>query len=133
MKKVLLPIIIVLAVVADIFLFSNSGVFGKASSNTENPTNTQQVTTTDSQNDNSSPADPNKDANIILVLIKENQVFVDGKECKDEEELKAYVQELYNDEKIFELEDSNSILATYEWVEKVFCELSIELVPILDN
>ena len=52
---------------------------------------------------------------------------MDGTECRDAEELKALIEELNDDEKIFRLEEDESILATYEWVAKVFEELGIEL------
>lgn len=69
-----------------------------------------------------------QDSNIICVTIREDKVFVNDVECKNADELNAYIQQIYSDQKVFKLYDERSILATYEWVESVFLDLGIELV-----
>ena len=67
--------------------------------------------------------------NTIIVIIKENQVFVEEKQIEDADELKQYIEEINTDERKFELKEENSIMDTYEWVTKVFDELEIQLIP----
>ena len=54
-------------------------------------------------------------------------VTVNGQKCANKEELKAYLEKVYSDDRIFILEDENAILASYEWVEEACSELGIDL------
>ena len=63
----------------------------------------------------------------VIIKIEETKVTVNGVECKDKEELKAYLEKIYTDDKIFVLEENNAILGTYEWVEEACKEVGISL------
>lgn len=63
----------------------------------------------------------------VIIRIEETTVTVNGHECGDEAELKAYLEEIYSDDRIFVLEEKNAILGTYEWVEKTCSEMGISL------
>lgn len=67
-------------------------------------------------------------ANVITIRVVKDQVFVNDGEYADAEALRAYLEEAYDDEKIVELVDEQSILATYEWVQGVLDELEIPVV-----
>lgn len=67
-------------------------------------------------------------ANVITIRVVKDQVFVNDGEYADAEALRAYLEEAYDDEKIVELVDEQSILATYEWVQGVLDELEIAVV-----
>lgn len=68
-----------------------------------------------------------EDSDTVIIRIEENTVTVNGTECKDAAELKALLEKLYTDDKIFVLEDEKAILASYEWVEETCTELGIDL------
>lgn len=67
-------------------------------------------------------------ANVITIRVVKDQVFVNDGEYADAEALRAYLEEAYDDEKIVELIDEQSILAAYEWVQGVLDELEIPVV-----
>lgn len=69
--------------------------------------------------------------NIVSVRIEEDHVYVNGEEIPDAEALRRYIEEINDDEKIFELteDETRSILATHKWVHDVFDELEIPLIP----
>lgn len=69
-------------------------------------------------------------SSVVIITIKENQVFVGERQFDTAEELKAYIEEIHTDEREFKLRDEHSILETYEWVVKVFDELKIPLIPV---
>lgn len=73
----------------------------------------------------------NKNSNVISVRIEEDRVYVNGEEIPDAEALEHLIEEINDDEKIFELTENEktSILATHNWVHDVFDEL--EITPIL--
>ncbi|MCR5794338.1 MAG: hypothetical protein K6G61_03165 [Solobacterium sp.] len=63
----------------------------------------------------------------IIIRIEEDEVTVNGTVCKDAAELKAYLEKVLTDDRIFVLEDEKAILASYEWVEDTCKELGIDL------
>ena len=63
----------------------------------------------------------------IIIRIEENEVTVNGTVCKDAAELKAYLEKVLTDDRVFVLEDEKAILASYEWVEETCKELGIDL------
>lgn len=65
---------------------------------------------------------------VIVIKIEEDQVYINGEICNSEEELRSYVEDVNNDTRTFKLEENQSILATHEWVVKVFRDLNINLV-----
>ncbi len=73
------------------------------------------------------PGENEQIPDTIIIKISENEVTVNGQKCADKEELKAYLEKVYSDDRIFILEDENAILASYEWVEKACNELGIDL------
>lgn len=125
MKKIFL-IGIILAIVAFIAL-SIQSMFTDNGGNRGIP---EASSTTQSQNSSESIVQDSsiieEDSNTIVVRIEENQVFVDGNLCNDSAELKKYIEQKVTDDTIFELQENRAILATYEWVEDVFQELSID-------
>ena len=66
-------------------------------------------------------------SDTVIIRIEETTVTVNGHECKDEEELRAYLEKIYSDDKIFILEEKNAILGTYEWVDKTCSDMGISL------
>lgn len=73
---------------------------------------------------------PEQTTGVVNVTIKQDKVTVNGEACDTPEALKAMVEKLYADDRTFELHEDQSILATHEWVLKVFEELKITLVPV---
>ncbi len=63
--------------------------------------------------------------NVITIRVAGEQVSVNGREYKTPEELRSYLEEVYEDDKMVELVDDQSILAVYEWVQEVLEELEI--------
>lgn len=62
---------------------------------------------------------------ILTVSIEDDKVFVNDREFKDAEELKEFLEDIYDDGKIVRLDDARSILATRDWVVEVLNGLSI--------
>ena len=80
--------------------------------------------------DTSSSANNGSETEIpetVPVVITEDKVTVNGRECADAASLKDYVESINSDGRKFTLEENNSILATHEWVLEVFEELKIDL------
>jgi len=71
-------------------------------------------------------------SNIITVKIEEDVVTVNGTVCEDAEVLKAVVEQINADDKVFKLEENNSIKFTHDWVIQAFEELEIPML-ILDE
>jgi len=71
-------------------------------------------------------------SNIITVKIEEDVVTVNGTVCEDAEVLKAVVEQINADDKVFKLEENNSIKFTHDWVVQAFEELEIPML-ILDE
>ncbi|MBR4163485.1 MAG: hypothetical protein IKR11_08185 [Solobacterium sp.] len=71
-------------------------------------------------------------SNIITVKIEEDVVTVNGTVCEDAEALKAVVEQINADDKVFKLEENNSIKYTHDWVVQAFEELEIPML-ILDE
>ncbi len=65
-------------------------------------------------------------SDVIVVTIQENKVLVGENEFDKEADFKSYMEETYVDSVKYELKEVNSIQSTYEWVTKVFEDLSIE-------
>ena len=57
---------------------------------------------------------------------------VNGTVCEDAEALKAVVEQINADDKVFKLEENNSIKYTHDWVVQAFEELEIPML-ILDE
>lgn len=138
MKKVL-GIAIAIVVIAIIILFfcKGLGLGGEGSGEKTSATPTKQET--EKPEPSKEPDKPQESvleneeiAKVIIVTIRENQVFVGNKEFGNEAELKKYVEEINNDERQFKLKEEKSILDTYEWVTKVFTDLKIQLVPVAE-
>ncbi len=132
MKKVLAiaGALLVLAIIL-LFFFKGFGLGGNGSGDDVAVSPTQQETNT------KEPEKENVDetevtTKVVTVTIKENQVFVGEKEFTNEADLKSYVEEINNDERKFKLKEENSILDTYEWVNGVFENLKIQLIPVED-
>lgn len=68
--------------------------------------------------------------NEVTIKIKEDKVWVNEKEIADKETLKAYLEEINNDDKKYTLEQENAILATYNWVVEVLDDLKIEYTEL---
>lgn len=149
MKKFLAVLFAVIIIAGLLFIFVFKGCQGSGDgAGSDHPTesiNTDQqevssvspspsISLDESDDDLSQSTDAGQTApdtansNEIIVRIEDRQVFVNGKECKDAEELKNYIEEISDDEKIFKLEEEHAILATYEWVTEVFHELGIDLI-----
>lgn len=133
MKKFLGIVVSVIVVLVILFLLSQglgfglggSG-FGKSEGKDSEEKTTQAASTEEPKTDIDEEEVLSK---IVTVTIKENQVYVGSKAIADKEELKAYIEEINNDERQFKLKEENSIQATYEWVTDTFEELKIQLVP----
>ena len=63
----------------------------------------------------------------IVVKISEKTVTINDNPVSDKEELKKYILEYNSDTRKFVLDDKNSILAEYKWVNEAFSELGITL------
>lgn len=81
----------------------------------------------DSKQQTSEPDASQTDSNEVTVIVRESRVLIGDREFSAPEDLKKYVEEIQNDEKVFRLKEENSIQETYEWVVKVFEELQIPL------
>lgn len=81
----------------------------------------------DSKQQTSEPDAAQTDSNEVTVIVRESKVLIGDKEFSAPEDLKKYVEEIQNDEKVFRLKEENSIQETYEWVVEVFEELQIPL------
>ncbi len=116
-----------------IFLGSQFGFhFGGGSSGngTTEGTMLEQESTAQSQEKDTSEQETNLEAvaNVLTIRVVKDQVFVNDVEYADADALRAYLEDVYDDEKIVELVDEQSILATYEWVQGVLDELEIAVV-----
>ncbi len=123
----------VAAVALFLFLRNGNG-FGPGNgdgfSNGESDASIQQESQTESTQETAEESKPEESseelADALVVTIRENKVLVGDKEFDNEADLKAYLEEIHVDSKTYELKEENSIQATYEWVTKVFDDLSIE-------
>lgn len=90
----------------------------------------EQESTAESQEKNTTEQETNLEAvaNVLTIRVVKDQVFVNDVEYADADALRAYLEDVYDDEKIVELVDEQSILATYEWVQGVLDELEIAVV-----
>lgn len=70
---------------------------------------------------------PDQTSDTVIIKIEESTVKVNDHVCKNEQELKDYLQEIHNDNKVWILEDDHAILSTYDMVVKVCKELNIDL------
>lgn len=70
---------------------------------------------------------PDQTSDTVIIKIEESTVKVNGHVCNTEQELKDYIQEIHNDDKVWILEDDHAILSTYDMVVKVCKELNIDL------
>lgn len=70
---------------------------------------------------------PDQTSDTVIIKIEESTVKVNDHVCKNEQELKDYLQEIHNDKKVWILEDDHAILSTYDMVVKVCKELNIDL------
>lgn len=61
----------------------------------------------------------------LTISIKDDRVFVNDVEFEGAEELRAFLDEIYDDGKIVQLDDAQSILATRDWVIEVLNDLNI--------
>ncbi len=115
MKKVI-KFIIIIAVIALVafLLFRGFGLGGgKGGEGESTPSGSQGA-------DESGP-----DTGVIVVTIRESTVTLDGKDYTEPDAFKAAVEALNDDSHTFEIAEENAIEATYEWVLKVFEDLSI--------
>ena len=130
--KVILILLVIIAILVAIILFGGKGFgFGNGGDgiNDGNANVESEVSTDDSQADVTGGEEGDLGTTVV-VTIKGEQVFVGDKEFADASALKAYIEEINADGKEFKLKDENSILATYEWVNEVFEELKIQLIPV---
>ena len=63
----------------------------------------------------------------IVVSISQDAVTINGNAVANAEELRAYIEEYNADGRTFRLEETQSILETYEWVTDTFTELGVAL------
>ena len=63
----------------------------------------------------------------IVVSISQDAVTINGNAVANAEELRAYIEEYNADGRTFRLEETQSILETYEWVTDTFMELGVAL------
>ena len=70
---------------------------------------------------------PEETSDTVIIKIEESTVKVNDHVCNNEQELKDYLQEIHNDNKVWILEDDHAILSSYEMVVKVCKELNIDL------
>ena len=63
----------------------------------------------------------------IIVRISENNVTINDNPVADKDALMKYIREYNSDNRKFVLDDKNSILAEYKWVNEAFSELGITL------
>ncbi len=63
----------------------------------------------------------------IIVRISENDVTINDNPVADKDALMKYIREYNSDNRKFVLDDKNSILAEYKWVNEAFSELGITL------
>lgn len=73
------------------------------------------------------------ESNLVIIKIQENKVFIGKEEYINSEELRTYLENTNTDKMIYELEEERAILATYEWVKKVFEDLQIPLKETNNN
>lgn len=128
MKKKLVFIVVVIIILCLLKVFSLGG--GGFGTETEDTSKSQETQLDQSDEIQEVIEEKEELSNVVIVTIKETLVFVGNKEFDNEAELKAYIEEVNNDEKEFQLIEENSILDTYEWATKVFNDLNIQLVPI---
>lgn len=84
--------------------------------------------------DPESTGDPNVEtAKEYTITIRENQVFIDGTEYKEAEDLKSFIESVNDDDIVFKLVEDHAIQATYEWVMGVFRELQIEVLTTTNS
>ncbi len=124
------PIITVAVVVAALVIGSGLYLyFGKgAGFGLPSPAGGPPVDADTSPDDTARETEPETDwseIRILTILIEDDKVFVNDKEFKDAEELKQFLEDIYDDGKIVRLDDAQSILATRDWVVEVLNGLSI--------
>lgn len=138
MKKFLkfLGALALAAIVVCVLLFKDqfglgAGLGPMESDPAQRVSDVSQLDTAEDFNTASSPASSsavNKGSNPVSIRIVEDRVFVDDEEVVNADDLKRAVEQKYTDKTVFELEESDSILATHEWVLEVFDELDIPLI-----
>lgn len=124
-RKIVTILILVLLILLVLYLWKGPG-FGPGPGGTASQppeTNTAAPNATETE----PAANPDGDAKVIIVRIDGETVSVDGTVVADAEALKQAVLDLYTDGTVFQLEDHDSILATYDWVTQAFQEMSIPL------
>lgn len=129
MKKVLGITVTVIIIVVILVALSKGFGFGGGGLGT--PSDSQKATKAEKTTEaveNKTDETQTMTSKVIIVKIKENQVYVDDKAVSDKDALKTYIEELNSNEREFRLKEENSIQATYEWVADVFDELKIPLV-----
>lgn len=67
----------------------------------------------------------------LTIVIEDDRVFVNDVEFEGAEELRAFLNEIYDDEKIVRLNDTQSILATRDWVIEVLNDLNISYTQLV--
>lgn len=67
----------------------------------------------------------------LTILIEDDRVFVNDIEFEGAGELRALFNEIYDDEKIVRLNDTQSILATRDWVIEVLNGLNISYTQMV--
>ncbi len=130
MGKFLGILLAIALVVGLVWYFTDGFKFGGDESGVGNG-ETKQEQNIDTEGEKDSEVEEKEElSKVVTVTIKGDKVYVGNKEFTTEAELKAYIEEINNDEREFKLKDEESILETYEWVTKVFKDLSIQLVPV---
>lgn len=132
MKKVAGVGVVGIVIVAVLMFLGNGFGFGTGSGSGEgaNDVSVQQESQVESAQESVEETETVESveefADVVVVTIRENKVLVGEQEFENEAEFKVYLEEIYTDSVKYELQEENSIQATYEWVTKVFENLSIE-------
>lgn len=132
MKKVAGVGVVGIVVVAVLFFlkngfgFGNGSGFGEGANDASAQQETQVESTQESVEETEAIESVEEHTDVVIVTIREKKVIVGEQEFENEEAFKAYLEEIHTDSGKYELQEENSIQATYEWVVKVFEDLSIE-------
>lgn len=114
-------IIVVAGIGVGIYLGTGGGGLGFPSSATGAPVDTE----ISSEDPEPEPEIDWDEVQQLTISIKDDRVFVNDVEFEGAEELRAFLDEIYDDGKIVQLDDAQSILATRDWVIEVLNDLNI--------